>query len=92
METPITNQTLTTQDIVATFGGSAKLVTPKKPLTREAVWFEPGENKKEAPSKETNKTLEAALEYEKHGFSIIPVKTWDKKPYLEWKPFQTHQS
>lgn len=31
--------------------------------------------------------LEAALEYEQHGFSIIPVRQ-DKKPYIQWKEFQ----
>ncbi len=35
-----------------------------------------------------NKKLEAGLKYQKLGWSIIPVNR-DKKPYVEWKEFQT---
>lgn len=47
------------------------------------------------PEKDTTKStpastpqLDAALEYLDMGFSVIPVKRADKKPYFEWKEFQ----
>lgn len=38
-----------------------------------------------------NKRLEAALGYQKIGFSIIPVGA-DKKPLIDWKLFQTKRA
>ena len=32
--------------------------------------------------------LNVALEYLKQGFSIIPVKPSDKRPYMSWKKYQ----
>ena len=34
-----------------------------------------------------NEKLEAALQYQRAGFSIIPVKK-NKKPYIKWENFQ----
>ena len=33
-------------------------------------------------------TLDAALEYLDRGFSVIPVKRSDKRPYIKWEEFQ----
>jgi len=35
-----------------------------------------------------NETLSAALAYSRRGFSVIPVKPWDKKPFISWKEFE----
>ncbi len=35
-----------------------------------------------------NDLLRAALRYLKAGFSVIPVRPEDKKPYVMWEPFQ----
>ncbi len=32
--------------------------------------------------------LDAALEYLDQGFSVIPVKRFDKRPYVKWEEFQ----
>ena len=38
-----------------------------------------------------NDKLEAALSYQRSGFSVIPVKK-DKKPYVKWEKFQTEKA
>lgn len=35
-----------------------------------------------------NTVLDAALEYLDQGFSVIPVKQADKRPYIKWGQFQ----
>ena len=35
-----------------------------------------------------NTMLDAALEYLDQGFSVIPVKRSDKRPYVKWEEFQ----
>lgn len=35
-----------------------------------------------------NAVLDAALEYLDQGFSVIPVKRSDKRPYVKWEEFQ----
>jgi len=39
-----------------------------------------------------NKILNAALEYNKLGFSVIPCKKEDKRPFIPWKEFQTRKA
>jgi len=34
------------------------------------------------------KIIDAALEYLDRGFSVIPVKRTDKRPYVRWEEFQ----
>jgi hypothetical protein len=36
--------------------------------------------------------LTAALQYEKLGFSVIPLKTGEKVPMIDWKEFQTRRA
>ncbi|NIM96661.1 MAG: hypothetical protein GTO24_00840 [candidate division Zixibacteria bacterium] len=38
-----------------------------------------------------NEILQTALEYEKKGFSVIPVKP-NKKPYIKWEEFQKRRA
>ena len=38
-----------------------------------------------------NKILKAALEYEKMGYSVIPVKK-NKKPFVKWERYQTERA
>lgn len=37
-------------------------------------------------------TLSAALDYHGRGWSIIPIRTGDKKPAIRWKAFQTRRA
>ena len=37
---------------------------------------------------QTDEILNAAIEYLDRGFSVIPVKRSDKRPYFEWEEFQ----
>lgn len=39
-----------------------------------------------------NETFEAALAYSRRGFSVIPVKPWDKKPFISWKEFENRRA
>ena len=39
--------------------------------------------------KPTNEILKAALEYQQHGYSIIPILPGEKNPPILWKEFQT---
>ncbi|MCG6533892.1 MAG: bifunctional DNA primase/polymerase, partial [Syntrophales bacterium LBB04] len=32
--------------------------------------------------------LNAALKYQEKGLPVIPLKPWDKKPYIAWKQYQ----
>ena len=39
-----------------------------------------------------NQTLQTAFDYvEKHGFSVIPLIPGEKKPLIDWKPYQTRK-
>ncbi len=38
-----------------------------------------------------NKLLNAAIEYNGMGFSVIPCKK-NKKPFLKWTKYQTHRA
>ena len=39
-----------------------------------------------------SKILDAALEYEKAGLSVIPINPSNKKPLINWKPYQTQRA
>jgi len=39
-----------------------------------------------------NETLQSALQYARRGFSVIPVKPGDKKPFLSWKEFESRRA
>jgi len=36
--------------------------------------------------------IEAALDYLRRGFSVIPILPGEKRPYLEWKQYQTRKA
>jgi len=38
-----------------------------------------------------DRILKAALKYRELGYSVIPVKASDKKPYVKWTQFQTRK-
>src|SRR5262249_3154967 len=33
-------------------------------------------------------TLQRALEYQQRGFSVFPIKPNDKRPLIQWEPYQ----
>src|SRR5215813_4853548 len=33
-------------------------------------------------------TLQQALAYQQRGFSVIPIKAKDKRPLIQWEPYQ----
>jgi hypothetical protein len=37
---------------------------------------------------ETRSILESAIAYRRRGFSVIPIRPQNKKPYVAWEPFQ----
>ena len=39
-----------------------------------------------------NALLNAALAYRERGWSVIPIKARNKKPAVDWKPFQTRRA
>jgi hypothetical protein len=39
-----------------------------------------------------NKILEAALEYASEGLSVIPMNPKDKKPLIQWSPYQLERA